>query len=138
LEVTDALELQAYAKIGLAAASKLSKSAKVKAKLAVEARMKESTGVTDEDISDEIVLEARIQAAAARILFEEACEAERVKVYNETVAHKLTLRAAIEASRVILEEWGTPIDDDISLLVEDYSRSSSLQGKPELFPAELW
>jgi hypothetical protein len=100
--------------------------------------MLKSKGVVDEYISDEVVLETRIQAAAARVSFEEACEAERVNVINEAVAYKLNLRSAVVASRVTIEEWGMPIDDDVSLLMDDYSLGSQLEGKPDSFPAKLW
>ena len=134
VEVTEVSETVAELK----SYSKLSKSAKANARLMIEVRMLESKGVIDEDISDEVVLEARTQAAASRVLFEEACESERVKVIKEAVAHKLNLRSAIEAFRVTIEEWGIPIDDDISLLADDYSLCSQLEGKPDLFPVELW
>ena len=116
-------ELEALANVGKASALKSSKGSKAKSKLS---NAKEVVFAKD----------------AATIALEDAraviLEAERVKLIQDTVAHKLELRAAIEASRVIIEEWGIPIDDSVGELADDYTLCESIEFKPDLFPPELW
>ena len=98
----------------------------------------------DEDAGDEAMAlrnyVARTQAEA-KVALESAMEVERVRLYRDTVANQLSLRSSVEASRTILEEWGTPIDDNVSSLATGYSLEEDTDEKnekPAAFPSDLW